>query len=113
VSEEVTTAQEMRHPMPDLVRDLLRAALPILSAAAAALAASILVGSLIGVSVANSVYNAYPMADKQEESTRRRADSIYEATNWSKKMSMVAVPVVTLLAWWRMSRKADERSPRA
>jgi hypothetical protein len=76
----------------------------ILSAAAMALAASTLVGSWIGVTVANGVYNAYPMADKQEERRRRHSDSIYEATNWSKNISIVAVPVVTLLAWWWMRR---------
>jgi hypothetical protein len=47
---------------------------------------------------ANAVYNAYPMVDKQEESTRLRADSTYEATNWSARIAVVVVPVVSLVA---------------
>jgi hypothetical protein len=85
----------------------------ILSAAAVSLAASILVGSLFGVFVANAVFNAYPMADRQEESGRRRAASIYEAINWSKKISLVGVPLVTLLVWWWTGREADKKAPPA
>jgi hypothetical protein len=85
----------------------------VVSVAAAALAGSILVGTLIGVTIANAIYNAYPMVDKQEESRRRHSDSIYEATNWSKKISIVAVPVVTFLAWWWMRREPDRKPPLA
>ena len=77
----------------------------ILTAAAIALAGSILVGTLIGVTIANAVYDAYPMVDKQEEIGRRRAASIYEATHWSAKISALAVPVITLLAWLRLRRE--------
>jgi len=77
----------------------------ILSAAATALAGSILLGTLIGLTIANAVYDAYPMTDKQEESRRRRTDSIYEATHWTLRISVVAVPAVTLLAWWWLRRK--------
>src|SRR5260370_25865233 len=77
----------------------------ILSAAATALAGSILLGTLIGLTIANAVYDAYPMTDKQEESRRRRTDSIYEATHWTLRISVVAVPAVTLLAWWWLRRQ--------
>ena len=71
------------------------------------MAASILIGSGIGViggMIDNAVNDHYFPAEK-EEGWRRLSHSNYGATNWSMKIAIVAVPLVTLLAWWWMRRE--------